>query len=53
MLTNTILWKNCEQRPPGYKDMRRVIRKMIKARKQKGLAGGLGYKHWQDSYESV
>ena len=39
MLTNAILWKNGEYRPPRYKDMRRVLRMVIGARKQMGLAG--------------
>jgi hypothetical protein len=39
MLTNAILRKNGEYRPPIYKDMRRVLRMVIEARKQMGLAG--------------
>jgi len=39
MLTNAILWKNGEQRLPRYKDLRKVLWMVIKARKQMGLAG--------------
>jgi len=39
MLTSAILWKNSELRPPRYKDMRRVLRMLIEARKQMWLAG--------------
>jgi len=39
MLTSAILWKNSELRPPRYKDMGRVLRMLIEARKQMGLAG--------------
>ena len=38
MLTNAILWKNGERRPPRYKDLRRVLWMVSEARKQKGLA---------------
>jgi hypothetical protein len=39
MLTNTILWKNGEKHPPTFKDMRRILRMVIEARRQMGLAG--------------
>ena len=39
MLTNTILWKNGEYRPPRCKDLRKVLRMVIGVRKQTGLAG--------------
>jgi hypothetical protein len=43
MLTNTILWKNGEKHPPTFKDMRRILRMVIEARKSMGLAeGGAG-----------
>jgi len=44
MFTNVILWKNSEYRPPRYRDMRRVLKTVIEARSQTGLAEGLGYK---------
>jgi hypothetical protein len=43
MLTNTILCKNDEKHSPTFKDMRRVLRMVIEARKQMGLAGGRGW----------
>jgi hypothetical protein len=49
MLTNTILWKNCEKHPPTFKDMRRILRMVIEARRQMGL----GCKPWQDPYVSI
>jgi len=39
MLTNAILWKNGDKRSPKLKDMRRVLKMVIEARKQTGLAG--------------
>jgi hypothetical protein len=39
MLTNTILRKNSDKRPPKFKDMRKVLKMVIEARKQTGLAG--------------
>ena len=39
MLTNAILWKNGEKHPPTFKDMRRILRMVIEARRQMGLAG--------------
>jgi hypothetical protein len=39
MLTHAILWKNGGKRSPKFKDMRRVLRMVIEARKQIGLAG--------------
>jgi hypothetical protein len=39
MLTNTILWKNGEKHPPTFKDMRRILRMVIEARRRIGLAG--------------
>ncbi|MCL7389734.1 MAG: hypothetical protein LZ173_07385, partial [Thaumarchaeota archaeon] len=39
MLTNTILRKNSDKRPPKLKDMRKVLKMVIEARKQTGLAG--------------
>ena len=45
MLTNTILWRNGEYRPPRYRDLRRVLRVVVESRKQMGLARReLGYK---------
>ena len=45
MLTNTILWNDGEKRSPKLKDMRRVLKMVIEAGKQMGLAGdGLGHK---------
>jgi hypothetical protein len=46
MLTNTILWKNGEKHPPTFKDMRRILRMVIEARRRMGL----GCKPWQDPY---
>jgi len=40
MLTNAILRKNNELHLPRYKDMRKVLRIVIEARKQMGLVGG-------------
>jgi len=42
ILTNVILWKNNEYRPPRYRDLRRVLKTVIEAKKQMGLAGGAG-----------
>ena len=42
MLTNTILWKNGEYRPPRYRDFRKILKTVIETRKQTGLAGGAG-----------
>ena len=39
ILTNAILRKNSELRSPKLKDMRRVLKMVIEARKQMGLAG--------------
>jgi hypothetical protein len=45
MLTNAILCKNGDKRRPKLKDMRRVLKMVIEAGKQMGLAGdGLGHK---------
>ncbi|MCL7402713.1 MAG: hypothetical protein LZ168_08045 [Thaumarchaeota archaeon] len=38
MLTNTILWRNGEKHPPTFKDMRRILRMVIEARRRIGLA---------------
>jgi len=34
MLTNAILWKNGEHRPPRYRDFRKILKVVIEARKQ-------------------
>jgi len=34
MLTNTILWKNGECRPPRYRDLRKILKTIIESRKQ-------------------
>jgi len=34
MLTNAILWKNGEYRPPRYRDFRKILKAVIEARKQ-------------------
>jgi hypothetical protein len=39
MLTNAILRKNGDKHSPKLKDMRRVLKMVIEARKQTGLAG--------------
>ncbi|MCL7389905.1 MAG: hypothetical protein LZ173_08275, partial [Thaumarchaeota archaeon] len=39
MLTNAILLKNGDKHSPTFKDMRRVLKMVIEARKQIGLAG--------------
>jgi hypothetical protein len=39
MLTHAILWKNGDKRLPKFKDMRRVLKMLIEARKQMGLVG--------------
>ena len=39
MLTNAILRKNGDRHSPTFKDMRRVLKMVIEARKQIGLAG--------------
>jgi hypothetical protein len=39
MLTNAILRKNGDKHSPTFKDMRRVLKMVIEARKQIGLAG--------------
>jgi len=38
ILTNTILWKNSELHPPTFKDLRRVLKMVVEARKKVGLA---------------
>ena len=42
MLTNTILWKNGECRPPRYRDLRKILKVVIEAKKHMGLAGVAG-----------
>jgi hypothetical protein len=39
MLTNAIISKNGDKPSPKLKDMRRVLKMLIEARKQTGLAG--------------
>jgi hypothetical protein len=34
MLANTILWRNNEKYPPTFKDVRRILKMLIEARKQ-------------------
>jgi hypothetical protein len=43
MLTNTILWKNGEKHPPTFKDMRRILRMVIEARRQMGARRRRGW----------
>jgi len=38
MLTNTILWKNGECRPPRYRDLRKILKVVIESRKQMRFA---------------
>ena len=38
MLTNAILWKNGECRPPRYRDMRKVLKTIIESRKRMRFA---------------
>jgi len=42
MLTNTILWKDGEIRPPTFKDLRRVLKMVIDSMKQMKFAEGAG-----------
>jgi hypothetical protein len=45
MLTNAILHKNGEKRPPVFKDIRSILKMLIEVRKSMGSLGmGLGYK---------
>jgi len=45
MLTSSILWKRGECHPPRYRDLRKILKTVIEAKKHVGLAGGgLGYK---------
>jgi len=46
MLTNAILRKNGETSALRYRDLRKILKVVIEARKQMALAGGLGYKPW-------
>jgi hypothetical protein len=39
MLTNTILRKNSDKHPQTFKDMRKILKMVIEARRQIGLAG--------------
>jgi hypothetical protein len=39
ILANTILWKNGEKHSLTFKDMRRILRMVIEARRRMGLAG--------------
>jgi len=39
MLANAVLWKNGEKYSSTFKDMRRVLKMVIEAGKQMGLAG--------------
>ena len=38
MLTNTILLKNGECRPPRYRDLRKILKVVIESRKQMRFA---------------
>jgi len=50
ILTSSILWKNSEYHLPGYRDLRKILKTVIETKKHIDLAGGLGYKPWQDPY---
>jgi len=38
MIMDTILWKNCDYRPPRYKDLREMLKKTVELRKSMWLA---------------